>query len=170
MLPICVWGGWGCVTGWVSKSDHPPEGIWLTFSSPQTPVWDTGSVAAGLSKNLAVVTTCAEVLGTPYRAALMPTNVSTFLHFSNELQFNSAWFTLECAYCKFVCRGDIQCQVMILNLYIKKYLNLYEHALPPIFSLSPWPLVNLFWLTRQRGPGVCSHRDLGRNVRLPPHL
>lgn len=46
----------------------------------------------------------------------------------------------------------------------------YVLLLSPCLWLSPWPLVNLFWLTREQGPGVCSHRDLGRNVRLPPHL
>lgn len=64
MLPICVWGWRGCVIGRVSKSDHPPEGVWLTLSSPQTPVWDPGVAAAGLRENLAVVITSAEVLGT----------------------------------------------------------------------------------------------------------
>lgn len=67
MLPICVWDEWGCVIGRVSKSDRPPEGVWLTFSSPWTPVWDPSSVTAGLW----LVSTSAEVLGTPCRAALM---------------------------------------------------------------------------------------------------
>lgn len=69
-----------------------------------------------------------------------------------------------------MCKEAFQCQVTILNLYIKRDLNINEYALLPILSLSLWPLVNLFWLTRQRGPEVCSHRDLERNVRLPPHL
>lgn len=30
----------GCAVGRLSKYDHPPEGIWLTFSLPQTLVWD----------------------------------------------------------------------------------------------------------------------------------
>lgn len=65
----------GCVIGRLSKCDHPPEGIWLTFSLPQTLVWDLDGIAAGLTENLTVVTTTAEVLGISCRAALKPTSV-----------------------------------------------------------------------------------------------
>lgn len=28
MMPICVWGGWGCIIGRMSKYDHPAKLIW----------------------------------------------------------------------------------------------------------------------------------------------
>lgn len=68
--------------GRVSKSDYPPEGVWLTFSSTQTPFWDLGGAAAGLRENLAAVSTSAELLATPCRAAFDADKCDHFLaHF-----------------------------------------------------------------------------------------
>lgn len=78
LLSICVWDRWACVIGSVSKSDHPPEGVWLTFSTPQTPVLDPGGLSACLRENLDVVTPSTEVQAIPHRAALMPTHVRDF--------------------------------------------------------------------------------------------
>lgn len=95
MLPICMWGGWGCVIGWVSKYDHPPEGIWLTFSSLQTLVWDCCGVAAGLTKNPAVVPTSVEVLAIPCRAGLTPTSASVFVRILDQVESNLLMLNTE---------------------------------------------------------------------------
>lgn len=71
------------------------------------------------------------------------------IHIGICIMWNSVW------------KGDIQCQVKIFKLSIPKDLNLYEYAPLPIFSLSLWPLVNLFWLTRQQGAWGLQPQGLG---------
>lgn len=59
---------------------------------------------------------------------------------------------------------------MVFNLYkpLKRTL-IFMHTHSSTRCLFGLWLIYSGW-QGQRGPGICSHRDLGRNVRLPPHL
>lgn len=98
--------------GRVSESGHPQEGVWLTFSSPQTLASDPGGVTAGRRENLAVVTTPAEVRATLFTAALMTLDLSVYLLHATLTKLN-------------IClKVPSNITVLILSLYYRKDINL----------------------------------------------
>lgn len=93
----------GCAVGRPSKYDHPPEGIWLTFSLPQTLVWDCVASQQASQRTWLLLlqqqrsrASPAERLWSQQAAA----GVAVFPFFSEELRLTSAWITIVCAFRK----------------------------------------------------------------------